>query len=218
MWLPRCALISLLFLGVSCAAEPNNESEKPLLQSGLEGIDLSHHNGVVDWNALSGEGIEFIYLKATEGRDWKDPFFQQHWHDALRNGYYTGAYHFYLLCKPGRAQADNFIQSVGVRSDTLPPAVDLEYAENCADEVDREFILAELEIYLDAVEAEYGQRPVIYTTPDFYADWVAGNLEDYPIWLRSLSGPPVINAAIWQYDMRGELAGIKGPVDRNRVP
>ncbi|MGH1423072.1 MAG: GH25 family lysozyme, partial [Hyphomonas sp.] len=74
------------------------------------------------------------------------------------------------------------------------------------------------EIYLDAVEAEYGQRPVIYTTPDFYADWVAGNLEDYPIWLRSLSGPPVINAAIWQYDMRGELAGIKGPVDRNRVP
>ncbi len=214
----RWALISLLFLGVSCAAEPVLDAGKPLLQSGLEGIDLSHHNGLVDWEALNKEGVEFIYLKATEGRDWKDPLFQTHWQAALSNGYYTGAYHFYLLCKPGQAQADNFIQSVGVRTDTLPPAIDLEYAENCVPEGDRASVLGELKIYLDAVEAEYGQRPVIYTTPDFYADWVVGNFEDYPIWIRSLSGPPVIDAAIWQYAMDGRLAGIGGPVDRNRVP
>lgn len=188
------------------------------LVPGSEGIDLSHHNGQVNWDQLDAAPIDFIYLKATEGRDWKDTRFQTNWLEATRRGWLVGAYHFYLLCKDGALQAENFIQSVEVRAGTLPPAVDLEYAHNCAPQAPREAVQAEIAGFLDALEAEYGARPVLYTTPEFHADWLEGRFTDYPVWMRSLSGPPEGEVVIWQYSMKGKVPGIEGYVDLNRVP
>jgi len=189
-----------------------------ILAPGAEGIDLSHHNGRVNWDALDSAPLDFVYLKATEGRDWKDTRFQENWLQASQRGWQVGAYHFYLLCKDGAAQAANFIQSVEVREGTLPPAVDLEYAHNCAPDRPHEAALREIEDFLQAVEAEYGVRPVLYTTPEFHRDWLAERFADYPLWMRSLSGPPEGEVLIWQYSMRGEVPGIDGFVDLNRVP
>ena len=99
---------------------------------GNEGIDLSHHNGRVNWDALGAAPIDFVYLKATEGRGLEGHPFpgKTGWRRASAAGM-SAPYHFYLLCRNGAAQAANFIQSVEVRDGTLPPAVDLEYAHNC---------------------------------------------------------------------------------------
>ena len=188
------------------------------LPPGSEGIDLSHHNGRINWDQLDTAPLDFIYFKATEGRDWKDTRFQENWLEASQRGWQVGAYHFYLLCKDGAAQAANFIQSVEVREGTLPPAVDLEYAHNCAPEGSRAAVRAEISEFLTAIEAEYGVRPVLYTTPEFYHDWLAGPFADYPVWMRSLSGPPQGEAMIWQYSMKGKVPGVEGFVDLNRVP
>lgn len=194
------------------------EAAPGLLPPGAEGIDLSHHNGAVDWARLGTQPFEFVYLKATEGTDHTDARFHENWLAATRLGWRTGAYHFYLLCREGAPQAENFIRQVEVRAGTLPPAVDLEHAHNCAARGPREATLAELRAFLDAIETEYGQVPVIYTTPAFHAEWLAGEgFDRHPLWVRSLDGSPDLPHAIWQYSMKGKVPGIDGPVDLNRA-
>lgn len=214
------ALAAALLAGCSPAPDGAGEPSglSPLLPPGAEGIDLSHHNGAVDWARLGTQPFEFVYLKATEGTDHIDARFHENWLAATRLGWRTGAYHFYLLCREGAPQADNFIRQVEVRAGTLPPAVDLEHAHNCAARGPREAMLAELRAFLDAIETEYGQVPVIYTTPAFHAEWLAEEgFERHPLWVRSLDGPPDLPYAIWQYSMKGDAAGIDGPVDLNRA-
>jgi lysozyme len=211
----RFPLFAALLALTACAQAQAPARDSGLLPPGARGIDLSHHNGPVNWDALEAENLDFIYLKATEGRDWKDEDFQSNWIEATRRGYNVGAYHFYILCKPAAEQAINFIQSVEVRSGTLPPAVDLEYAHNCKPYRDEAGTKAELKIFLDSLETEYGATPVIYTTPEFHADWIAGSFDRYPLWIRSVDGAPDMSFAIWQHSMRGKVAGIAGDVDLN---
>ncbi len=205
----------------ACGAQqgaPDSDGPARLLPPGAEGIDLSHHNGPVDWGRLGTEPLEFVYLKATEGTDHIDTRFQENWQAATRLGWQVGAYHFYLLCREGAPQAENFIRQVEVRAGTLPPAVDLEHAHNCKARGGRDAALAELRAFLAALEAEYGAVPVIYTTPAFHAEWLAGEgFEAHPVWIRSLEGPPELPHAIWQYSMKGKVAGVEGPVDLNRA-
>ena len=215
-WLAAAALL----LGACGAGRegPDVSATARLLPPGAEGIDLSHHNGPVDWGRLGTEPLDFVYLKASEGTDHIDPRFQENWLAATRLGWQVGAYHFYLLCHAGAPQAENFIRQVEVRPGTLPPAVDLEHAHNCKARGGREAALSELRAFLGALEAEYGALPVIYTTPAFHAEWLAGeDFEAHPVWIRSLDGAPAQRHAIWQYSMKGRLAGVEGPVDLNRA-
>ena len=219
---PGLAACGALLLAACGPAQrgPDKPLDAPgLLPPGAEGIDLSHHNGPVDWARLGTEPFQFVYLKATEGSDHVDQQFQHNWRAATRLGWQVGAYHFFLLCREGAAQADNFIRQVEARSGTLPPAVDLEQAHNCKPRDGRAATLTELRSFLDALETEYGAAPVIYTTPTFYADWIAGEgFERYPLWIRSLDGSPQGDYAIWQYSMKGKAAGVQDPVDLNRAP
>ena len=206
----RVILLSFA-LAVACSGTDPRQSQ---------GIDLSHHNGAIDWRALESAPIEFIYLKATEGTDWKDTSFQNNWLAAHARGYETGAYHFYLLCYGGAAQAANFIQSVEVRSDSLPPAVDLEYHGNCTPNGPPEEVYTELSIFMSALEDEYGTPPAIYTTQRFYNDWIAGRFARSPIWIRALGEtPPALPDGrdwwIWQYSASGHISGIDSEVDLN---
>lgn len=211
-------LMPLLLFLAACGAPEVVRTAETLLPPGSEGIDLSHHNGAVDWSRLGTENLSFVYLKATEGTDHIDPRFQENWQAATRLGWKTGAYHFYLLCRPGAAQAENFIRQVEVRTGTLPPAVDLEHAHNCTPSGARAQTLGELRAFLNALETEYGAVPVIYTTPAFHAEWLAGEgFGHHPLWIRSLDGPPARPYAIWQYSMKGKVRGVAGPVDLNRA-
>lgn len=217
----RAGFAVVFFWLAACTPEsavPGPDRPAPLLPAGAEGLDLSHHNGAVDWARLGTQPFEFVYLKATEGTGHIDQEFQTNWQAATRLGWQVGAYHFYLLCRDGAGQAENFIRQVEVRAGTLPPAVDLEHAHNCAARGGREAALGELRTFLDALEAEYGAVPVIYTTPAFFSEWLAGEgFEAHPLWIRSLDGKPQGAYAIWQYSMKGKVAGVEGPVDLNRA-
>jgi lysozyme len=222
MNMPLRALSVLATLLVLASCGPTQspvEPERTLpLAPGAEGIDLSHHNGPADWPLLSVAGLDFVYLKATEGEGHVDTRFQENWQGAVRHHWQAGAYHFYLLCQDGRRQAANFIRQVEVRAGALPPAVDLEHAHNCAPRGSRTETLADLQVFLTALEEEYGAVPVIYTTPAFHAEWLAGEgFDRHPLWIRSLDGPPDLPYAIWQYSMKGKAPGLDGPVDLNRA-
>ena len=186
----------------------------------VRGIDVSNHQGVIDWNSVRQDGISFVYIKATEGGDWKDKMFQSNWRGALSAGFDVGAYHFFTLCRDGITQAKNFISSVPIAEGALKPAIDLEYLGNCSTRPSREEFLKELNDFVQEIQVYYMKKPVLYTNYDFYRDYLAGTMyADYPIWMSSVVFEPDYkkypSIALWQYTHNARVKGIDGPVDVN---
>lgn len=191
---------------------PNN----PLNRYPVKGIDISHHQGTVDWNAVAGDGVRFVYLKATEGGDFQDDHFQANRKGAVAAGLPCGAYHFFTLKTSGLAQAQNFIRTVPTGNLILPPAVDLETWGNAAARPSVQAFQSELTVFMDQLRRRYGTEPVIYTSSDFIHAYLAG----FPIkrlWYRAVVGTPHLDGfdqwSLWQFTEKARVKGIAGFVD-----
>ena len=179
------------------------------------GVDISEYQAYVDMDTLAGQGIEFVYMKATEGSGYKDSRFEENWANAGKSGIPAGAYHFFSFDSPGKMQAGNYINTVGNLDGKLIPAVDVEfYADKRQNPPDRESVAAELRDFLDALEEEYHVKPMIYCPREIYEKYIAPYFDDYPRWIRSVYYPAQFEAGnswvIWQYCDTGELDGYKG--------
>jgi len=184
----------------------------------VQGVDVSHHQGAIDWAQLPGQGVDFAYIKATEGGDFTDDAFAENWRAAQAAGIKRGAYHFFTLCRPGAEQAAHFIATVPADQDALAPAVDLEFLGNCADRPKMADVRAELAAFLTPVEAHYGKPAVLYLTGEFDKTYGISGAFDRPLWLRSLVFEPGFGArpwTIWQASNFRRLEGVTGRVDWN---
>jgi len=81
------------------------------------GIDVSHHNGKINWPEVAkgnNPKIEFVFTKATEGDSFVSPTFAENWgaisETKLTNN--KGAYHFYKTNKGAEEQAKHFSQTL----------------------------------------------------------------------------------------------------------
>ncbi len=190
---------------------------RPSLQAGERyGVDVSNHQGRIDWDRVAGDGIEFAYVKASEGGDFVDQRFRENWKGAAAAGIDRGAYHFFTLCRPGAEQARNFLQTVPSAPAALPPAVDLELAGNCSQRPDPASVRHELDAFLDRVESETGQTAVLYVGDDFEGRYPVRDELDRPLWHRRLLVRPDVDGWwIWQVQGRASVDGIHGDVDLN---
>ncbi len=220
---PSVATTAVLALGVIVVAALGLALYAPHWQPSarrfpVQGIDVSHHQGAIDWPRLRAQGVAFAYIKASEGGDHRDSRFADNWRGAAEAGIERGAYHFFTLCRPGREQAANFIAAVPADAGALPPAVDLEYTGNCARAVSVEAFHAELADFIAEVEAHYGRPVLLYLTEDFDEAYQVSARVTRPLWLRSLFREPAFGAApwqIWQASNLRRLDGIAGRVDWN---
>ncbi|MFN8609735.1 MAG: GH25 family lysozyme [Vulcanimicrobiota bacterium] len=181
------------------------------------GVDVSAHQGLIDWRAVAASGIEFAYIKASEGGDWVDERFRENWKASAAAGLKRGAYHFFTLRRPGLEQAENFLRAAPPQPDSLPPVVDLEFGGNTRARPTREVVVRELSSFLNRVETAH-QRPVIlYLLPEFEATYAVAAAFPRDRWLRSLLTRPGPKEAwkLWQYTPLGRVAGIQGDVDLN---
>lgn len=184
----------------------------------VQGIDVSHHQGRIDWAALPAQGVDFAYIKATEGGDHRDRAFAVNWAGAARAGIARGAYHFFTLCRSGAEQAANFIATVPVDPAALPPAVDLEYLGNCAGRPRPPDFHAELAGFIRRIEAHYRKPVLLYLTAEFDAAYRVSGRVSRPLWLRSLVLEPDFGGRewqLWQVSNFRRLRGIEGLVDWN---
>jgi lysozyme len=179
----------------------------------LRGIDVSHYQGAIDWPAVARDDVAFAYVKATEGEDGRDARFERNWRGAEHAGVRVGAYHYFIFCRSGRAQAANFL-ATAPRSGALPPAVDLEPPRSCHGRLSGSELHRELADYLAVVEAREHRRAVLYVTPRFYRAYHAW-LPSRPMWRRSIAERPTPEWTFWQYRSRGRVAGIRTYVDLN---
>jgi lysozyme len=182
----------------------------------LQGIDVSHHQGPIDWTSLRAQGVDFAYVKASEGGDHRDSAFAANWAGAKAAGIMRGAYHFFTLCRPGAEQAANFIAAVPADPDALPPAVDLEYLGNCSRAVAPPALRAELAEFIRLVESKYRKPVILYLTAEFDRAYGVSAGFKRPVWLRSLIREPRFGNrpwAVWQASNFRRLDGVAGRVD-----
>jgi lysozyme len=167
---------------------------------------------------LKADNVSFAFIKATEGGDFIDKEFDSNWRAAAMAGLSRGAYHFLTQCRSGLAQAQHFISVVPRDPDALPPVVDAEHMGPCTQGPAVRDITTELEIFLDAVEAHYGQRPIIYTTREFHDAYLGRLFTGERFWIRSLFFAPDFRESqwvFWQYHNKGQRRGVSGAVDLN---
>lgn len=189
----------------------------------IHGIDMSRWQTDVDWQTLRNSNIRFAFIKATEGGDHTDKLFQQHWNNASRARIPRAAYHFYYFCTSPEVQARWFIRNVPKSRTALPPILDIEWnhqSKTCKRKPDAETIQSEMRRFLRIIERHYGQKPLIYTTVDFYKDGALNQFKGYPFWLRSVADHPKNvygqqSWLFWQYTGTGKVPGIKGKTDIN---
>src|SRR2546423_7691789 len=96
----------------------------------LEGIDVSHWNGSIDWSQVAASGERFVVMKATEGTGYVDPTYSSNRQGALAAGLVVTAYHFarpdlHPAAAGAAAEADHYVDVAGIGAGDLIPALDL---------------------------------------------------------------------------------------------
>jgi GH25 family lysozyme M1 (1,4-beta-N-acetylmuramidase) len=191
----------------------------------LRGLDVSKHQGHIDWNAVAAAGYRYAYVKTTEGRSYTDPAAREHVKEAQTAGLLVGAYHYWWIERDPAVQARHAAQVAGdLGALDLPLCLDWEQDHDLSP---RE-VVARLRALLDEVRAETDELPVIYTSrriierdasPALLREVPA--LEECPWWMVAWStiprpAPPWEGAwSIWQTGPAQGVPGIVGPVDRN---
>lgn len=182
----------------------------------VRGIDVSHHQGEIDWRSVAGDDVAFAYMKASEGESFKDGAFARNWAGAGAAGLARGAYHYFNLCKPGAGQAENFLGVLPEDAGMLAPMVDLEMPQTCepgpVDEV-----LKEISDFTARVEQARGRQVIFYAPEEFYLNYLKGQGLNRRLWTRSIWHSPAYGGdwTLWQYHDRGAVKGIAGDVDLN---
>ncbi len=183
------------------------------------GLDVSHHQGEIDWDLLFTEKgfdtiIDFVYCKVTEGSDHLDTQWERNRDYLNKHGISNGAYHYFNPKSAPRPQAAFFLETYKIRSIDLPPVLDVE-DEGFSDEDLRAKVL----IWCDEVKKATGVKPIIYTSLSFYETKFRGKMEGYNFWIAAYSREPQYmtdrEVLHWQFSESGRLPGISGNVDLN---
>jgi len=182
----------------------------------VHGIDVSHYQSNIKWDSIKAQNIFFAFVKATEGEEFKDSLFRSNWPEMKRVGIKRGAYHFFRPTLSVYKQARNFMDHVKLEIGDLPPVLDVEVDDGASEEL----VVFRIRTWLQMIEHHYSIRPIIYTNITYFNKYIAGNLDEYPIWIArySYSEPKLAfnkQWDFWQYGNKGRLNGIKGDVDFN---
>lgn len=180
------------------------------------GVDVSRHQGDIDWYQLKAHEVKFCFIKATEGEKLVDKQFENNWSSAQEVGIARGAYHFYRPKLDWKIQARNFISHVELEKGDLPPVLDIELIHS----KDQAYLISEIKKYLEVLEKHYGMKPIVYTYENYYNRFLLNEFRGYNLWIAkySASKPELSDAAhweFWQYSETGELKGISEKVDLN---
>lgn len=195
-------------------------SDRAVVQT--EGVDVSSHQGNVNWSALWSSGVKWAYVKATESISYKNPYFAQQYNGSYNTGMIRGAYHFATPdTSSGAAQANYFAGSGGGWSrdgKTLPGVLDIEwnpYGAACFGKSPSAMV-SWIRDFLTTYKARTGRDAVIYTATTWWKQ-CTGNYGGFgasnPLWIARYSTSPGELPAgwgfhtMWQYTSTGPIVG-----------
>jgi len=196
----------------------------------LDGIDVSYHQGAIDWGQVASSGKRFAFVRATAGSLTADSAYASNRSGTLAAGLAVGSYHF---ANPDTApndagnEASWFLRNATIAPGDLVPVLDLEVSNG----LDSASLATWAQTWLSQVSAATGVRPIIYTNPNFWTtsmadtDWFARN--GYSVlWIANwtTAPQPAVPAGnwggngwtFWQLSSTGTVPGISGAVDLDR--
>lgn len=185
----------------------------------IQGIDISHYQGEIDWQKLRTAiinkcPIRFVIIKSTEGASLMDECFDDNFEQARENGFIRGAYHFWSLKSSARDQAYFFLKKVKLEEGDLPPVLDVETKrkDQPIDEFQRDILT-----WLHIVEDKYHVKPILYTNYKFKMQYLSDKrFDSYPYWISHYYVDKMEYQGewkFWQHTDAGILPGIDGYVD-----
>jgi GH25 family lysozyme M1 (1,4-beta-N-acetylmuramidase) len=183
------------FAGSQVAKHEGSAATLMARPAGLPGLDVSGHQGNVNWSYVTNHGARFAYIKATESTTFRNPYFRQQYVGAYRAGLIRGAYHFALPDRAsGAAQANFFVNNGGDWSAdgrTLPGALDIEYnpyGPTCYGRSHRGMV-SWIRDFIQQYRARTGRWVTIYTTTDWWRTCTGnyGGFERTQLWIARWS-------------------------------
>ena len=177
------------------------------------GMDVSHHQSEVDWSSVANSGIQYVYIKATEGATFQDPMFETHRSGAHSDSLLVGAYHFYSTTSSPKKQFANFKSIVKKEDIDLIPMIDIEPRGKLTKDVCKK-VGTETKQLADLIETYYGKKPLLYCSTDVYNACLRHYFDDS--YLVCVGHPfpsvPLLKGKkhydIWQYTDEGRIKGI----------
>lgn len=207
------AIFTVATLRLIGARDPHVDVERE--QYPVVGVDLSAHNGDVDFMRVAADGVDFVFLKASEGEDFRDPKFSHNYREARAAGLKVGAYHFFRFDADGYLQGRNFLAAVDSLDLDLPLAIDVEDWSNPEGFTPDE-IVSGLRGMIIALEG-CRHKVILYSNKQGYNRYIKDRLDEMSVWLCSFTNPPIPGDGwvLWQHSHRSHVDGINGDVDLN---
>ncbi len=207
------AIFATALLRVSAARDPYVEI--PRDRYPVVGIDLSAHNGKIDFSRVAADGVDFVVLQATEGESFCDSEFTRNYGAARNSGLKVGAYHFFRFDCEGERQARHFLNVVDTLDLDLPLAIDVEDNGN-PDDVSARLVADRLGAMINTLDRA-GHKVMIYSNKRGISRYISGRFDDRPVWICSFTNPPLPAGrwTLWQHSHRSRVDGIAGDVDLN---
>lgn len=191
----------------------------------LDGVDVSSYQGAIDWRAVRADGIRFAFIKASEGTEVADRYFEPNWAGCREVGVQRIAYHFFYDWLGGVTQCEYHHAVVRERGR-------YRYGEAGALDVEEASVtnaatcIAEAQAYIRAFWMSVNKPLIIYTNYDTWHTMLGD--PDYPefracpLWLADIGAyiPPLkawpTGLSFWQYSWTGRVSGIPSAVDLDR--
>jgi GH25 family lysozyme M1 (1,4-beta-N-acetylmuramidase) len=163
-------------------------------QAYIQGVDVSNHQGAVNWTSMKNAGITFAYVKATEGVDFIDAQFTTNMTNAKAAGVLIGPYHFArpdsFNTNPSDAanEANDFVDAIlpyySGKNNTLMPVLDMENLAGVGSTAQEKTFLSQwVRNFAAVVESRLSTDIVLYMNRNFAQSYMAADLAQYPLWI-----------------------------------
>ena len=185
-----------------------------------EGIDVSKWQGTINFEEVANDGIDIVYIKATQGTTYVSPTFEEQYTNAKNNGLKIGFYHYVTArtIEEARNEAQFYASKISGKQIDCKLAMDFEEFGNLSQE---EINAIGLE-FVRRLE-ELTNKPVIIYSNTYAARTIwNGEITKYPLWVAEYGvSKPRDNGKWnsyvgWQYTNMGNIKGINGNVDRDK--
>ncbi len=190
------------------------------IQASVPGIDVSGHQGNVDWNYWWNQGKRFVWVKATEGTGYRNPYFAQQYNGSYNQGFIRGAYHFALPDRSSGATQANYFSSNGGGwsgdGKTLPGALDMEYnpyGSTCYG-LTQSQMTAWIRDFSNTYKARWNKYPAIYTSTSWWNQCVGSSFgSTNPLWVARYASTVGTLPIGWSYYTVWQYSS--SPIDQN---